>query len=1085
MRELGRERCRVGVVAEVMLLGSPSRDGVDNATDQLTTQVLLSDPSPAGGTFVTFSYGTAGRASASPDPAFIPQGQLAADVVIRGVSAGSTTITPTASGVTGTASNISVGPANLSVNYTTLRLGSGQFESNVYLSVPNTLYSPLTVTVASTDTSVSAAVPSVTIPAGSYYAYFNINAKAVGTAKIILTASGWRPDTVIVVSTTPALTVCCGTTLNITSPAQNITAYAADSLRSAHLRTNSLAVRLSSSDSTVMRVLDTLVTIPAGQYYVNSGRIIPGGTGGTAWIKVTASGHRPDSTLFTVNGPKLTLYSSPRLGAGQEDGNLSVQIPNAIATPLAVALTSSDSNTIATSQTVTIPAGSYYQYFTLRGKAAGTAKLVATASGYAPDSATTVVTSPRVRLNGGTTINTYATTSTQVYTADSLGSTHNRTQPLTVTLRSTDTTVIKVDSIGTIAAGTYYLQPAPTVTGVGVGTAQIIATAPGHRPDTNTYAVRQPKLNLSWYANLIGARQHRNATDFYVQTPNSRTVPVTVTISQKQPTTVAVSAPSVTVPANQSYQYFTYAGLTRGRDTIIVSATGYLPDTGFVTVTTPKFTVSGVPSTATTTQPPTSITVYATDSVGNVHYTSDTVVVRVVSSDTNVIRPSQPFVRIPKDLYYANPVVQYVGPGTASITVSDSAGSGYASATSNIVTVTGPSLTIGGGSPGMLGMRQQTSPNTYYVYTPNNVVSPLTVNLVSTGTRVATVPATVTIPSNQNYAYFTISAQDTLGTIQIQATATGYSPTSVNMQVTLPKFILSATTSLRTTSGRTGITVYPADANGNIHYASENVIVTLASSAVGVASIDSTTVTIPAGSYYHNTSTWGPVSVGTAQLSASDTRARYYAYGAGTVNVSVVTPTASLSFSNLSLGLGQYSDEYVSVQDYATQAITAPITHAATPRTTTPSSVTIPVNSYYQYFRIAATSVGADTITASPAGHIPGRGTATVGLGRIDPISGWPTSLRVGDSVLVTVYSRDPNQGGHPVTAATTFTLAPNANIMFVSGGATSTTITAATIAADATYVQFYIKGVNAGTGSASITNSSYSPYSNTLTVSP
>jgi len=42
------------------------------ATDQLLTQVLLSDPSPAGGTYVTFAYGTQGRALVSPDPAFIP-----------------------------------------------------------------------------------------------------------------------------------------------------------------------------------------------------------------------------------------------------------------------------------------------------------------------------------------------------------------------------------------------------------------------------------------------------------------------------------------------------------------------------------------------------------------------------------------------------------------------------------------------------------------------------------------------------------------------------------------------------------------------------------------------------------------------------------------------------------------------------------------------------------------------------------------------------------------------------------------------------------------------------------------------------
>src|SRR5258708_20561001 len=40
MRELGRERRRVGVVAEVVLLGSPSRDGVDDTADELAHRAL-------------------------------------------------------------------------------------------------------------------------------------------------------------------------------------------------------------------------------------------------------------------------------------------------------------------------------------------------------------------------------------------------------------------------------------------------------------------------------------------------------------------------------------------------------------------------------------------------------------------------------------------------------------------------------------------------------------------------------------------------------------------------------------------------------------------------------------------------------------------------------------------------------------------------------------------------------------------------------------------------------------------------------------------------------------------------------------
>ena len=40
-------------------------------------------------------------------------------------------------------------------------------------------------------------------------------------------------------------------------------------------------------------------------------------------------------------------------------------------------------------------------------------------------------------------------------------------------------------------------------------------------------------------------------------------------------------------------------------------------------------------------------------------------------------------------------------------------------------------------------------------------------------------------------------------------------------------------------------------------------------------------------------------------------------------------------------------------------------------------------------------------------------------------------------------------------------------------------------IPADASQISFWIKGISAGTGSASITNATYTSYSNTVTVSP
>src|SRR5258708_1231993 len=109
-----------------------------------------------------------------------------------------------------------------------------------------------------------------------------------------------------------------------------------------------------------------------------------------------------------------------------------------------------------------------------------------------------------------------------------------------------------------------------------------------------------------------------------------------------------------------------------GGFTVIASAPGYLPDTAFFTVSTPKLTTGGLPGSTTTTNPPIYVTVYATDSVGNGHYVNADLVVKALTSDSAVLRPSQQYFHILAGAYYAQPTFNVIGPGTASITFSDS-----------------------------------------------------------------------------------------------------------------------------------------------------------------------------------------------------------------------------------------------------------------------------------------------------------------------------------------------------------------------------------------------------------------------------
>ena len=313
----------------------------------------------------------------------------------------------------------------------------------------------------------------------------------------------------------------------------------------------------------------------------------------------------------------------------------------------------------------------------------------------------------------------------------------------------------------------------------------------------------------------------------------------------------------------------------------------------------------------------------------------------------------------------------------------------------------------------MLGMRQTTGPTAIYVYTQNNVVTPQTVYLTSSDTLVVTVPDSVIIPTNTNYVYFPINAMDTIGHDPGPGHRHGIQLATMSVQVTQPKFVDQHEQPLNTTSARYAVTVYAEDQNGHSHYTTDTVFVHLASSAIGVANIDSSVVAIlpSTSTYYNNHATWGPASLttpGTAQLSATDTTAALYAYQPATFNVTVGTPA-------LELHLGHADARHRAVQQpvrllrpttpvavsvaFRTPARRAPARLCGGPRITT---VTIPGHQLHVLPR-GGTAVGMDTLVAlgDVPPFIPATAYTAVSLGHVDPLGSWPTALSVSgtDSV--------------------------------------------------------------------------------------
>jgi len=1059
-----------------------------NAGDYQPTQVLLTDPAPAGGVYVAFNYSTPGVTQLSPDPAFIPAGQLAANVNVTGIAAGATNVTPSAPGVTGTASSVNIQPAVLAFPYSPRILGEGQQDQDyVYTRVG--MVHPLNVTVTNKDSTVANSPALVTILANQNYQYFTTFAYKIGVDTQTVSAPGYAPVSRPVIVTKPRLGACCQVFLNTTSAAAGLTAYVLDSVGSGHPRINPLFVTVTSSDPTIITVIDTLVTVPAGASSI-SARFKPAGSGGQAYVRVSAGGHSIDSVSAFVTAPALGVsYATNTIGVDQQGTNYGyVYIPNAVATAVPVKIKSSDTTIVAVDTLVTIPANNNYAYYSVRGHRVGTATFTFTAIGYSPMTNTTIVTTPRLTHCCNSTYNNFtADGGFTVYSADSVGNVRPVITPIRVNLASTAPAVITMDSSGvTIGAAASSNSTAHThITGVGSGS--IIMTAPGYLPDTAAYTVVTPTLGTSMGTASMGVRQHGGATGAYAYTPNARPDSVIIRVANAHANILA-AADSVKIPKASNYGYFEYSGVSLGRDTLTFTAPGYNPATASVVVTPAQLRAVGVSTTYNTTSPPITVYVTAMDTIGYTHLNMDTVAVRVASSDTTVIKLDSAIIHIPTDRvtsFYAQ--ARFVGPGSARLTFTDSAGI-YKPDSTIVMTVVGPVLHFANGTtlagPVTLGMRQHLGVNGDYVYTDNPVTgSPLVVSLQSTDVTVATVPATVTIPVGLNYGYFDITALDTTGTIQIKATATGYAQALSYVQVGRPKFYASTTTVVNTTTPPGGITVYAEDQTGATRYVTENVSVSLSSANPTVAAPDSTTVTILKDSYYNNLATMRYLSAGTTSLNASDARSVFYKYDpAAPIPISVGTPTVCFPYgcsATITMGLNEYQDTYVYIPNALPGALTVTLGHS-TGTTSTPATVVIPAGAYNTPVRISGVSAGPDVITTSALGFSSGAVTVGVDSGTVT-LSSWASSMKLGDSLGVVLYTYDQGGSNRPVSSAVTFSFAGSGLSFSNAAGQAITGITVP--AGSASTPVFYIHAASSGQATITISGGTFRSYNNSTTV--
>ena len=172
-------------------------------------------------------------------------------------------------------------------------------------------------------------------------------------------------------------------------------------------------------------------------------------------------------------------------------------------------------------------------------------------------------------------------------------------------------------------------------------------------------------------------------------------------------------------------------------------------------------------------------------------------------------------------------------------------------------------------------------------------------------------------------------------------------------------------------------------------------------------------------------------------------------------------------------------DTYVQIPNSLPSDLVVTLSHA-NGGTTTPGTVTILAGQYTAAFRITGATKATDVITTSAAGHAGKSYTVPVDNGTIT-LSGWPASVKAGDSVAVTLYTLDQAGSSDNVGIAITFSFAPNSNIQFRQAGAVITSIVVPANQGNST--TFYVKGLVAGTGSVDVRGGRFTTYSNTLTV--
>jgi plastocyanin len=597
--------------------------------------------------------------------------------------------------------------------------------------------------------------------------------------------------------------------------------------------------------------------------------------------------------------------------------------------------------------------------------------IVATAPGYVTGKVT-LTPQPASLLQGGlpsTRLTTDPPYRAPVYTGTRSGYAENPFVPDTITVVSTDPTVMVIDSaFSTNARGDTAKTVVDTsvsyayvrVHFVGNGSARLRFSSPGFRSDsTGLVTVSGPSLHLTTGNQTVGIGQVLPSQYVYVDNPVSAPLVVHLLRSDSlQPASGQVfklSTDSVTIPVGQtSSNLFDVIGNSSNSAVLTARATAYGQGTATISVGTPQL-VGPLQISVYVGSAPYSVPVYTADQNNNSRLIAAPLVVSASVSNPTIATSDSSSITLAARTSNGIVPVRARAKGVTSVIFS---APGYKSDTMAVTVDTG--VFSFGSVPTTLGPNQTAQMAVSLSFTNDTAV---TVSLAPSNPNALSVQVPVVIPARQGYQTFSVTGLSP-GSSAVLASAPGYAKpaTSAVIAISQPKLFVSLSPT-GSAGQRAGLTIYAEDSLGTSHVVTAPVSVTLSSNLPTHTAFDATMVTIPVGS--SSVSTGVTFDTAATYVITASAPAMGYASGTGTTTITgalVTMVNTAFSPSTVTIRAGQY----------VTWRNNDSFNHTTTENSATPlwNQLVAPGTTVQQYFATSGTYNYHCTIHANMTGTV-------------------------------------------------------------------------------------------------------------------